>query len=329
MVIGDTFTGVGGFSLAARWMGWRTAWCSEINAHASALFLRAFPGVPNLGDITRIDWHAVAPVDVLTAGFPCQPHSRIGKRRGRDDERDLWHEVVRAVGILRPRYVVLENVPALLTSNDGGYFGALLGDVARLGYDAEWRVFGAHDVGAPHQRRRLWVVAYRPFQFAHECEPCDCCGDEPWCARHDDHYADCACIGPHSALVDDDLPPALADASGAGLEGHAGDDDDPEGWFHAGGSTCTGRVRPGAHPLAWWRPQSAVDRLTDGLPAALDGTAPVRDAWERNEPRVVERVPDYREHVTALGNAIVPQCAFTVFQVIAAREHRIRTELQG
>jgi DNA (cytosine-5)-methyltransferase 1 len=155
--VGSLFAGIGGFDLAARWMGWETAWFSEIDPYASAVLAQHWPGVPNHGDITKIDFRAVEPVDLLCGGFPCQDISNAGKRAGIDGERSgLWGEYARAIGELRPRYVVVENVAALL----GRGLERVLGDLAALGYDAEWEVLSAADVGAPHERERLWLVAY-------------------------------------------------------------------------------------------------------------------------------------------------------------------------
>jgi site-specific DNA-cytosine methylase len=164
MIVGDLFSGIGGFSLAAHWMGWRTAWFSEIDPYASRVLAHHWPDVPNLGDIRAIDWTTVEPVDVLTGGFPCQPHSLAGKRQGSNDERDLFDEIIRCAGVLRPRVIVLENVPGLFTSDAGRFFGRVLGTVAALGYDAEWRVLSAADVGAPHRRERVWIVAHAQQQ---------------------------------------------------------------------------------------------------------------------------------------------------------------------
>ena len=160
LTVGDLFSGIGGFSLAAHWMGWRTAWFSEIDPFASRVLARHWPDVPNLGDITRVDWSTVAPVDVITGGFPCQPHSVAGKRLASADERDLFDEIIRCVRLVRPRFLVLENVPGLLTSEAGRFFGRVLGALAACGYDAEWRVIAAADVGAPHKRERVWILAH-------------------------------------------------------------------------------------------------------------------------------------------------------------------------
>jgi DNA (cytosine-5)-methyltransferase 1 len=96
-------------------------------------------------------------VDVITAGFPCQPFSVAGKRKGEQDERNLWPATRDTIRIIRPRFVFLENVPGLLNS---GYFGTILCDLSEIGYNAKWTVLGADDVGARHKRKRLWILAY-------------------------------------------------------------------------------------------------------------------------------------------------------------------------
>ncbi len=96
-------------------------------------------------------------VDVVTAGFPCQPFSVAGKKRGQDDERNKWPQTLQCIRDVRPRYALLENVPNLLNS---GYFGEILSSLAEAGFDAKWCVLGANDVGAPHRRKRLWILAY-------------------------------------------------------------------------------------------------------------------------------------------------------------------------
>ncbi|QLF84033.1 DNA methylase [Gordonia phage Upyo] len=127
---------------------------AEFDDRAAAVFARHHPTVPNLGDITTIDWsHHDA--DILTAGYPCQPFSAAGRRLGVDDPRHLWPHVGRAIDELRPDLVVLENVRGHLRRG----FGVVLADLAGLGYDARWNVVRASDVGAPHRRERLFIVA--------------------------------------------------------------------------------------------------------------------------------------------------------------------------
>ena len=154
---GSLCSGYGGLDLAAKAVfGGTTAWHAELDPDASTVLAHRFPGVPNHGDITTIDWATVEPVDILTAGYPCQPFSYAGLQKGVDDERWLWAHVASAVRVLRPRWVLLENVPGHL----GLGFGSVLGDLSALGFDAEWLVLAASDLGAAHQRKRLFVLAW-------------------------------------------------------------------------------------------------------------------------------------------------------------------------
>ena len=182
MNVGSLFSGIGGFDLAARWYGWRTAWVSEIDPFACAVLAHHFPDAPNHGDITKIDFTTVEPVDILVGGFPCQDISNAGKQAGIDGARSgLWFEYARAIRELRPRYVVVENVSAL--TNRG--LDRVLGSLAEIGYDAEWGCFGAADVGAPHKRDRLWLLAYP--NVADTIGQRGCSGDD---SRQDAEHAD-------------------------------------------------------------------------------------------------------------------------------------------
>jgi DNA-cytosine methyltransferase len=115
-----------------------------------------WPDVPNLGDITKVDWSEVERPDVICGGYPCQPFSTAGKRGGANDPRHLWPAMHNAIRVLRPRYALMENVRGHLSLG----FGRVLGDLAEIGYDAEWQVIPAAAVGAPHKRDRVFIVAY-------------------------------------------------------------------------------------------------------------------------------------------------------------------------
>jgi site-specific DNA-cytosine methylase len=160
LTIGSLFSGIGGFDLAGEAMGWRTAWFVEWDASCRFWLAEHFPGRPIYGDITQVDFTEVEAVDILCGGFPCQPASAAGKRLGTADDRWLWPQFARAIREIRPRYVVAENVPGLLSVNGGRAFAEVLRDLAALGYDAEWSGLSAADVGAPHSRERAWIVAY-------------------------------------------------------------------------------------------------------------------------------------------------------------------------
>ncbi len=158
----DLFSGIGGFSLGLeRTGGFKTVAFCEIEEYPRRVLAKHWPGVPIYGDIRtltkdRLIADGIAP-DAVCAGFPCQDISAAGNKTGIDGERSgLWGEYARLIGEFRPRYVIVENVSALL---DRG-LDRVLGDLASLGYDAEWHCIPASAVGAPHVRDRLWIIAY-------------------------------------------------------------------------------------------------------------------------------------------------------------------------
>jgi DNA (cytosine-5)-methyltransferase 1 len=155
--IGSLFSGYGGLDMAVQSVyGGALAWYSEIEPAACTVLAAHHPGVPNLGDITVVDWADVEPVDILTGGYPCQPFSHAGQRKGTNDERHLYPFVSAAIGALRPGLVVLENVAG---HRSLGLADVLL-DLAALGYDVRWGSLRAADAGAPHGRERVFIVAY-------------------------------------------------------------------------------------------------------------------------------------------------------------------------
>lgn len=165
----DLFSGIGGFALAARWTWgeeYENVGHSEIDKYAEKVYHKRFPTSQCLGDIREVRWQE-GQCDLLTGGFPCQPHSVAGKRKASEDERDLWGECVRALRGIRPKYALFENVPGLLTSERGRFFNRVLADLAASGYDAEWQIISAASLGAPHRRERVWILCY-PVEFG--CE---------------------------------------------------------------------------------------------------------------------------------------------------------------
>ena len=130
-------------------------WCAENDKYAAALIEQRFNKL-NLGDIKQIDWDTVEPIDILTAGYPCQPFSHAGQRKGTEDERHIWPYIIKAISTLRPKYIVLENVRGHLSLG----FSTVLADLTKIGYDARWQIVRASDIGAPHQRARLFIIAY-------------------------------------------------------------------------------------------------------------------------------------------------------------------------
>lgn len=206
--IGALFAGYGGLDMAvAKVFDAELAWVSEVDKHANLVLAHHHPNVPNLGDITKIDWSTVEPVDIITGGSPCQDLSTAGKRAGMTDgtRSNLWVEMREAIAALRPKHVVWENVRGALSAeaaSDMGWteglldqrtpdqlpakedralraLGRVLGDLADLGYDAQWQGLYAgckrhlrgacpECVGASHQRFRVFVFATDRY------------ADEPW-----------------------------------------------------------------------------------------------------------------------------------------------------
>lgn len=157
MRIGSLFSGYGGLDMAAmQTFNAELAWYSEIEPAACTVMKAHHPNVDNIGDVTQVDWSKVEPIDILTGGYPCQPFSTAGKRLGTNDERHLWPYVRQAISVLEPRLVILENVRGHLTLG----FDVVLGEISELGYDARWGIVRASDAGAPHQRARLFILAY-------------------------------------------------------------------------------------------------------------------------------------------------------------------------
>ena len=157
MLIGSMFSGYGGLDLAVEAMfpSARPAWFCEWEEAPARILERHWPGVPNHRDVTTIDWARVEPVDIITGGYPCQPFSAAGQRKGAHDDRHLWPHVREAVRVLRPRYVLLENVAGHRSLG----FDRVLGDMAEDGMHVRWTSVRASDVGAPHHRERLFILA--------------------------------------------------------------------------------------------------------------------------------------------------------------------------
>lgn len=223
-------------------------------------------------------------VDLIAGGFPCQPFSVAGKRLGKEDDRWLWPEFARVVGELRPRYVLVENVPGLLAGHGG--MGSVLGDLADLGYDAEWDSVPAAAVGAPHLRYRVWIVA-------HLSDAARLRGRRAW--ERTEHGA--SSQGGTDESRSDGT--ALAHPDSEGSQGHGG-----LGVFGSGAGEWLARARSRAID-ARREPEPGLGRSLDGLSSGLDGAW--GPGWEDGLPRVAQGVPDRVNRLRGLGNAVVPQ----------------------
>jgi DNA (cytosine-5)-methyltransferase 1 len=161
MVHAGLFEGIGGFSLAARWMGWETAFWCEKDEVCQKVLKYHFPKAIGYGDITETDftiWRGK--IDILTGGFPCQPYSAAGKRLGKEDDRHLWPEMLRAIREIQPRWVLGENVYGLLNWSGGLVFEEVQADLEAEGYEVQAVILPACAKDAPHRRDRVWFVAH-------------------------------------------------------------------------------------------------------------------------------------------------------------------------
>ena len=162
---GSLFSGIGGFDLAAEWMGWENMFHCEWNEFGQRVLKHYWPQAELFTDITKSDFTKYAnQIDILTGGFPCQPYSAAGKRLGKEDERHLWPEMLRVIREVAPRYVVGENVRGLTNWNGGLVFDEVCADLENLGYQVAPFIIPASAVNAPHQRERVWFVAYSDSQ---------------------------------------------------------------------------------------------------------------------------------------------------------------------
>ena len=163
LTVGSLFSGIGGLDLGLERAGMEVIWQSEIDPYGCRVLKKHWPEVVNHGNIKEINWRNVVRPDIICGGYPCQPFSTAGKRNGTDDPRHLWPWVREAISELRPRYAILENVRGHVSLG----LSTVLGEMASIGYDAEWQIVSAASVGAPHRRDRVIIVAYPCEQLKH------------------------------------------------------------------------------------------------------------------------------------------------------------------
>lgn len=153
----DLFSGIGGFALAAKWTGFETVGFCEIDPACRRVLEKHWPGVPKHEDVRELNGSTYRGVDLLTGGFPCQPFSTAGLQRGASDRRHLWPDMLRIVREARPRWVLCENVVGFIRLG----LDAVLSDLEAEGYACWPTVVPASAVGAPHERKRVWIAAHR------------------------------------------------------------------------------------------------------------------------------------------------------------------------
>ena len=297
------FAGGGGGLLASRLLGWNTVCAVEINPYRQAVLLaRQADGVldpfPIWDDVRSFDgrpWRGL--VDIVTAGFPCQPFSVAGKRKGKDDSRNGWPDTIRIIGEVKPRFALLENVPGLLMDP---YIHEIFGQLAESGYDARWRVLSAAELGAPHRRDRLWIAAVANA------------GQTDW-GRDDGALADATRVQRNGSKPDGEQP------RGSALESRDGSCKailaDTGQWNGRRGTTEQ-------HTGSWWTndpadenptAESFVGRVADGVANRMDQHGADGLPFV---PRVAEGVQCRIDRLAALGDGQVPAVVRAAWELL-------------
>jgi DNA (cytosine-5)-methyltransferase 1 len=282
MTHASLFSGIGGFDLAAEWMGWNNLFHCEWNPFGQKVLKHHFPNSISYNDITKTDFtiHSRS-VDILTGGFPCQPYSTAGKRLGKQDERHLFPEMLRCIKEVKPRWVVGENVRGLVSWNEGMVFNEVCDDLEREGYEVQSFLIPAASVGAPHQRYRVWFVAYANDK-----------GRSSRLKEVQNKNGEISEWNNNAKSSNTNVKHNFSNSESIGQE-YALENGELEG----------GRFRKSNQRNFWdsFPSKSPICGGDDGLPRELDGIT--FSKWRQ-------------ESIKAYGNAIVPQVAYQIFKTI-------------
>lgn len=276
------FSGIGGFDLAAEWMGWDNVFHCEFNPFCQKILKHYWPKAKSYGDIDETDftfWRGL--IDVLTGGFPCQPYSHAGSRKGKEDDRHKWPQMLRAIREIQPPWIVGENVRGLTNWNGGLVFDEVQADLEAEGYEVTPFLLPACGINAPHRRERIWFIAYsetfqrnKERQEIIECES----GGIP-CSR-------------------------INGTNGKGIitnTGGIGSSEQGESKRQLREKTFGNGQASWSYNVSRWPTEPPVCFGNDGLPTKLDGIT----------------VSDWAEQsLSGAGNAVVPQVVFEIFKTI-------------
>jgi len=328
------FSGIGGIDLAAEWAGFETICFVENDKYCQKVLNKHWPDVPIIEDVKDVTKERIQGVKadtegrnageqaeseggqdigggsekgitLISGGFPCQPHSVAGVRKGSDDKRNLWPEFRRIIGEIKPRWVLAENVPGLFTSDARRFFGTILSDLAEMGYAVGWATYGAVDVGALHRRNRVFIVGYseHPGWDAPEVRGSIEEGSDNSQTRQKPTSKS---YGSSEQSGD------VADTKNIGIQG-SWPTGEQESGTHAGeGLSMCGGPEPGADQ---WATERRLGESTNGLPERLDCNW--GDGWEEGIPRVIKGQKNRVDRLKCLGNAVVPQQIYPVLKAIA------------
>lgn len=310
MIHGSLFSGIGGFDLAAEWMGWENAFHCEWEEFPRKVLSYHFPNAKSYGDIKETDftiWRGR--IDILSGGFPCQPFSQAGKRKGTEDDRYLWHEMLRAIQEISPRWIVGENVRGLVNWNGGMVFDQVCSDLESEGYKVFPILIPAAAVNAPHRRDRIWFVAHKDTEQNGWGSNFGQKDPKEWRQRN-------TSAGDNERVrANDEEIRATPDTDserlfrcGQDLSGTKGERGEASEWRNNRQQAGTGQKNNRPHEK--WKnfpTQSPLCGGNDGLPRELDGIT----------------FPKWRnESIKAYGNAIVPQVAHEIFKIIPKIDER-------
>jgi len=289
---GSLFSGIGGFDLAAEWMGWNNTFHCEWMPFPRKVLSHYFPNSISYEDITKTDFSIHrGTIDILTGGFPCQPYSSAGKRLGKEDERHLWPHMLRAISEIKPTYVVGENVRGLTNWNGGVVFQEVCTDLENQGYEVQPILLAAAGVGAPHKRDRIWFVAANTLRLRQHERSCD--NEEQPNKRR------------FNALNDTSENVEYGIASNTKrIEERNDVFNARNGWIQELDKKIFWNEFPTQHPIC---------SGDDGLSTELDGIT--FSKWRQ-------------ESIKGYGNAIVPQVAYEIFKVIAEMDRLEKLQLK-
>ncbi len=261
----DLFSGIGGFSIAAERSGFETIGFSEIDPYASAVLSKHWPGVPNYGDIRNVRG---IPCDLITGGFPCQPFSCAGKRRGTADDRHLWPEMLRVIAEARPAWVLGENVAGIINME----LDTVLSDLEGIGYATRTFVIPACGVDARHRRNRVWIVAHSEHRGSQERRAgCDASVERSGCGGQT----------PSRNIPTTQKSSAVPNSDEPGSQGRNGKELCERAGERASRTNCSShadangqssrRSAIARRECCEWLPEPEFCRVVDGLPEELDG----------------------------------------------------------
>ena len=301
MTHASLFSGIGGFDLAAEWMGWENIFHCEWNPFGQKVLAHHFPNSKSYNDITKTDFSLHAgQIDILTGGFPCQPYSQAGKRLGKADERHLFPHMLRCIKEVKPKWVIGENVRGLVNWNGGMVFHEVCDDLEREGYEVQPFLIPAAGVNAPHQRQRIWFVAY--------CKDFGCLPTKTINERKE--YISNDRNGIRTIFESNGEIRNVTNSDSNGFQGSIQQkcNDKQRGnkqVINASQHLYTHESRMETRRWENFPTQSPICGGNDGIPKELDNIT--FSKWKN-------------ESIKAYGNAIVPQVAYEIFKAIQSFE---------